>query len=123
MLDTMLDLVKQARRPGRSTEQRLEFLERACAIAKDAAPYLHPRLGAVMADIGGEVRHSGQVSLEIPDAAAERILAATGIDVRQPVGSRRRGTEEAQCWPPRLVHGPSAFSGAPADLSRSEGGG
>lgn len=33
----------------------LELAKQACAIAKDAAPYVHPRLSAVDANVGGEL--------------------------------------------------------------------
>ncbi len=40
----------------------------AAAMAKDAAPYMHPRLDSIEAAVDGDMRHTVQIVSEFPDA-------------------------------------------------------
>jgi hypothetical protein len=50
MIDTMRELCQQAAEAPTAAE-RLEKKLAACAVAKDAAPYIHPRLTSVAATV------------------------------------------------------------------------
>ena len=54
MLRTMRTLVKCADARGLDETDKLKFLERAAIVAKDAAPYLHPRLQTTTAQGPGD---------------------------------------------------------------------
>ena len=70
MILTMLELVTAARDKNIELAERFHFMERACAIAKDAAPYLHPRLQAV------ELSGNDEQPVRIVTEARERALGA-----------------------------------------------
>jgi hypothetical protein len=50
MIDTMRELCQQAAEAPTAAE-RIEKKLAACAVAKDAAPYMHPRLTSVAATV------------------------------------------------------------------------
>lgn len=65
-LEVMLDAMRRLHKGRR--------YEKAAAVAKDAAPYVHPRLGQVKHDVSGSVRHDVVIE-EMSDADLDRIIA------------------------------------------------
>src|SRR5512132_462041 len=62
LIDTMRELCQQAADAPTAAE-RLEKKLAACAVAKDAAPYLHPRLTSVAATVR-QIADNGRARLE-----------------------------------------------------------
>jgi hypothetical protein len=75
MIDTMRELCRQAADAPTAAE-RLEKKLAACAVAKDAAPYIHPRLTSVAAT----VRQIGGVH-DLSDAELAALIRSLGGDV------------------------------------------
>jgi Family of unknown function (DUF5681) len=92
MIQTMQELVAEARKPRRSLVKRFDFLERACAIAKDAAPYLHPKLQSV--ELTGNDDHPVRIAGEARDRALGAILGLAATI----------GTRDSSKEPPRVVN-------------------
>lgn len=47
MLAAMREAYEQATKPDVKADVRLAYLEKAASVAKDAAPYIHPRLASI----------------------------------------------------------------------------
>jgi hypothetical protein len=75
MITTMRELWQQAQTASRPAE-RLEKRLAACAVAEKAAPYIHPRLGAVAAT----VRQVASVR-DLSDAELAALIRSLGGDV------------------------------------------
>ena len=80
MQGTVEHLLRRAAREKEPVKSELRV--QAAEIAAKIAPYIHPRLSAVAhtGKDGGPVQHEVR---QVPDSVAERILAATGVDVRK----------------------------------------
>jgi len=72
MINTMKELVEAAQKARLPLAQRFDFLERACTIAKDAAPYIHPKLQSV--ELSGNDDHPVRIAGEARDRALGAIL-------------------------------------------------
>jgi hypothetical protein len=75
MVDTMRELCQQAENAPTPAE-RIEKKLAACAVAKDAAPYIHPRLAAVAAS----VRRVNTVK-DLSDAELAALIQSLGGEV------------------------------------------
>lgn len=93
MLQTMKELIEEARKPRRPIAVRFDYLERACAIAKDAAPYIHPKLASV------ELSGNDEQPLRIIAEARDRALGAI-LGLAATIGSANGKDAE----PPRTVN-------------------
>jgi hypothetical protein len=75
MISTMRELWQQAQAASTAAE-RLEKQVAACAVAEKAAPYIHPRLGAVAAT----VRQVTSIT-DLSDAEIEALLRSMSDEV------------------------------------------
>jgi hypothetical protein len=75
MIDTMRELCQQAANAPTAAE-RIEKKLAACAVAKDAAPYIHPRLTSVAATVR-QIRDVHDLS----DAELAALIRSLGGDV------------------------------------------